>query len=117
MQFPKLWDGFLDLKVEFRRAFPIADFPESNCHPVPSLSFMKRFTKAEKKGLTAHQGLDDCIQIHLILEKLIARPGYCLGTPQPYDEFLVPKSFNDLFKDPVTLPQLLHALDFEKEQV
>jgi inhibitor of KinA sporulation pathway (predicted exonuclease) len=117
VKFPEVWNAFIDLKVEFRRAFPVAEFPDSNCHPVPSLSFMKRYTKAEKKGLTAHQGLDDCIQIHAILEKLLARPGFLLGQPQPYDEFMVPKSFNDMYREPVTLPQLLRALDFDMEQV
>ncbi len=116
LRHPQLWQSFIDLKTEFRRAFPVAEFPESNFHPVPSLNAMKRFVRADK-GLTAHQGLDDCLQIHAILEKMLQKPGFQLSGGQPYDPKHQSKSFNDLFTDALTVPQLLHALDFAENDV
>ena len=116
-RFPQLWLRFVDLKSEFRRAFPLEQFPDSACHPLPSLSAMKRYTKADK-GLTAHQGLSDCLQIHAILEQMMRQvPGFQLSDGQVFDPKFKSKSFNDLFVEPLTVPQVLHALDFEPDQV
>ncbi len=116
LRFPAFWEAFVDLKVEFRRAFPIHLYPESNFHPVPSMNAMKRFTRADK-GLTAHQGLDDCLQIHAILEKMLELPGYSVGPGEPYDPNYESKNFNDRFTEAPTLPQLLRALDFAEADV
>jgi hypothetical protein len=53
------------------------------------------------------------------MEQLILREEkFSLGFKRhDFDPLLIPKSFNDLFKEKVSLSELLHALDFQIDDV
>ena len=114
------WNRYFDLKREFRAALPVDTYPDSIFHPVPSLSFMKRYLGAQNSNLQAHVGIDDCLQIKEILEKLFAR-GHVLNMDsvidyeESQDEFVT--DFNYSFNvDNVTPESLARAMDFELEK-